>query len=118
MIQTSHYCATCGRQTLHTKARVNHVLHLILSVLTAGLWLFVWAALGMSNSASRTRCAGCGSKPGLQSLKHDAGLAGSATTIRERFASLTAPSSAPTASVVDGEVAPSTWLPPGARPPR
>jgi hypothetical protein len=70
-VQTQHYCATCGRQTLHTKERINHVLHLLLSIVTVGIWaLVVWIPLGMKNSASRTRCTVCGSKPGLESLKH------------------------------------------------
>ena len=69
-VQTSHYCATCQRQTLHTKDRINHILHLILSLLTVGLWaIFVWIPLGGKNSATRSRCTVCGSKPGLASIK-------------------------------------------------
>jgi hypothetical protein len=103
VIQTSHYCATCQRRTLHTKARINHVLHLVLSVLTAGVWLVVWAILGASNSAERTRCTVCGSKPGAGALRHEVASAfGSATSNSGRA----------------GEVPASTWLPPGARPPR
>ncbi|AWH97478.1 hypothetical protein A6048_13700 [Dietzia psychralcaliphila] len=30
--------------------RVNHVLHLILTILTFGLWLPVWAVLAIANS--------------------------------------------------------------------
>lgn len=107
MIQTSHYCATCQRQTLHSKERVNHVLHLILSVLTVGLWVIVWAILGASNSAERTRCTVCGSKPGLGSAKHEIAAAFSGGS----RASASSGSGG-------GEIAPSTWLPPGARPPR
>ena len=29
---------------------VNHVLHLLLSLVTAGLWLFVWLALVLTNN--------------------------------------------------------------------
>lgn len=97
VVQSSAWCATCRRQTLHTKERINHVLHLILSVLTAGIWaLFVWLPLGMKNSASRTRCSVCGSKPGLATVKHD---------VREAFGASDDPP-------------PSTWLPPGATEPR
>jgi hypothetical protein len=32
---------------------VNHLLHLILSVLTAGLWLIVWVVLILSNKRQR-----------------------------------------------------------------
>lgn len=102
VIQTSAYCATCGRQTLHTKQRINHVLHLLLTIITAGLWgLFVWLPLGLTNSSRRAMCTSCGSKPGFASFKHDLGLT------REQ----------PAAAASAGEVAPSTWLPPGARPP-
>lgn len=34
----------------HPRKRVNHILHLILTVLTAGLWLPVWIIISMSNS--------------------------------------------------------------------
>lgn len=33
--------------------KVNHILHLILSVLTAGLWLIVWALLVLTNKRQR-----------------------------------------------------------------
>lgn len=35
---------------------VNHILHLLLSILTAGVWLFVWLGLAMfSSSKSMTK---------------------------------------------------------------
>ena len=37
-----------------TGGRVNHVLHLILSVLTVGFWLIVWAILVLTNRPQRT----------------------------------------------------------------
>jgi hypothetical protein len=33
--------------------RPNHVLHLILSVLTAGLWLIVWAIIAITGGEKR-----------------------------------------------------------------
>lgn len=33
--------------------KVNHILHLILSLLTAGLWLFVWLVLVLTNKQQR-----------------------------------------------------------------
>jgi hypothetical protein len=33
--------------------KVNHVLHLILTLLTAGLWLFVWLVIVITNSGGR-----------------------------------------------------------------
>lgn len=38
---------------LRTGKKVNHVLHIILSVLTAGLWLIVWAILVATNKRQR-----------------------------------------------------------------
>lgn len=34
------------------RKKTNHVLHLLLSVLTAGLWLPVWFLVAFKNSAS------------------------------------------------------------------
>lgn len=31
------------------EAKTNHVLHLILSILTVGLWAFVWVTIGIIN---------------------------------------------------------------------
>lgn len=68
-VQASHYCATCQRQTLHTKPRINNILHLILSVLTLGIWaVLVWIPLGIKNRSTRTRCMVCGTKPSIESL--------------------------------------------------
>ena len=33
--------------------KVNHILHLILSVITAGIWLIVWAILVATNKPQR-----------------------------------------------------------------
>jgi hypothetical protein len=62
--QSSAYCHVCGRQSLFQKPRINHVLHLILSIVTLGLWLFVWAILGIINSGKQPRCTTCGATPG------------------------------------------------------
>jgi hypothetical protein len=59
--QTSRYCDTCGKQTLHTKETPNHILHLLLSIVTLGLWLIVWVAVTIVNSGKRPRCVVCGS---------------------------------------------------------
>lgn len=38
-------CTTCGQPTVHTVQTPNHLLHLLLSIFTAGLWLLVWIVL-------------------------------------------------------------------------
>ncbi len=41
------------RVTLVTEKEINHVLHLILSVFTGGLWLLVWALVYFSAKDTR-----------------------------------------------------------------
>lgn len=62
--QSSAYCHVCGRQSLFQKPRINHVLHLILSLVTLGLWLLVWAILGIINAGKQPRCTTCGATLG------------------------------------------------------
>jgi hypothetical protein len=63
--QSSAYCNVCQRQSLFQKPRINHVLHLILSIVTFGLWLFVWLILGIINAGKEPRCTTCGAAPGM-----------------------------------------------------
>ncbi len=37
------------------KKKTSHVLHLLLCIPTAGLWLIVWAICGLSNSIENRR---------------------------------------------------------------
>ena len=53
-------CKTCGRPTPHLVDRPNHILHLLLSVVTAGLWLIVWLFVGAGEK--KATCTVCGSK--------------------------------------------------------
>lgn len=40
---------------LSKKKKTSHVLHLLLSVVTAGLWVFMWLLCGISNSMENSR---------------------------------------------------------------
>ena len=35
-------CKKCGKMTLHTRTTPNTLLHIFLSIITAGVWLIVW----------------------------------------------------------------------------
>ena len=35
-------CAECNKSTMHYQEKPNHILHLLLSIVTAGIWLIVW----------------------------------------------------------------------------
>lgn len=64
VVQSSGYCQTCGRQSMFVKPRINHVLHLILTIVTIGLWSLVWLTLGIVNAVKGPRCQVCGTKAG------------------------------------------------------
>ncbi len=58
--QTRMWCKTCGGYRLATKACPSHLLHLVLSVLTCGLWLLVWGVVFVVNAFRPYRCISCG----------------------------------------------------------
>src|SRR4051794_31463688 len=69
-VYMTDYCATCGKQSKFEKPRINHVLHLILSVLTLSIWaVVVWLPLGIINSMRGFRCSTCGMKRGTKSAR-------------------------------------------------
>lgn len=53
-------CKQCGERRKVTRSRANHLLHLVLTVLTAGLWIFVW--IGVAVKFGGWRCDTCGSR--------------------------------------------------------
>jgi hypothetical protein len=59
-----HRCRDCGKPTLHLQPATSHVLHLLLSVLTFGLWLPLWLIAALSNG-SRCTCTVCGRGQGI-----------------------------------------------------
>ncbi|MCB1423162.1 MAG: hypothetical protein KDJ69_12000 [Nitratireductor sp.] len=56
-------CASCGETVPITLKTPNHALHVVLSILTMGLWLVVYLAAildsAMNNRFSRKRCPKC-----------------------------------------------------------
>jgi hypothetical protein len=63
-VQTSGWCHVCQQQRMMTKPKINHVLHLILTLVTLGIWVFVWITLAIVNSGKSARCVQCGTKAG------------------------------------------------------
>lgn len=61
--QIMKHCKTCGKSTLHLQKTTSHVLHLLLSVLTAGLWIVIWVLVSISNS-TQGQCTECGRAKG------------------------------------------------------
>ena len=56
----SGFCKKCEQQRKVERPKTNHILHLLLSVITAGIWLIIW--IGVSIKFGGWRCETCGSK--------------------------------------------------------
>ena len=57
-------CSRCGRVTIHSRnvERTNWLLHIVLALVTGGLWLFVALLIAMSNASNKGSwvCSTCG----------------------------------------------------------
>ena len=61
MITETGYCPYCEKQVLIQKKGTSHILHLFLSIITCGAWLFVWLVCGVNNAFfGKWRCSHCG----------------------------------------------------------
>jgi hypothetical protein len=54
------FCKDCGQMRPFEKPKLNWILHLLLTIFTAGLWLLVVALLILDNAFKRFRCRECG----------------------------------------------------------
>lgn len=70
--QVMKHCKVCGEVTMHVQPATSHLLHLFLSVMTAGLWIVIWFFVAQSN-ASQSQCSQCGSTRGLFGTTRSAG---------------------------------------------
>ena len=55
-------CSNCQKQTVHIQKRINHILHLLLSVLCLGLWVIVWIFIALFGNRTPV-CTICGNLP-------------------------------------------------------
>ena len=62
-VQKMRKCAACGRPTMHIQESPNHILHLLLSVVTVGVWLPIWFLISLFKK--KPQCTVCGKEPGL-----------------------------------------------------
>ncbi len=51
-------CRVCRRATVHARKSVNHILHLLLAIITGCLWVPVWLLVAMF--PGRWQCQDCG----------------------------------------------------------
>ena len=53
------YCHNCKKNTVKIRQKPNHILHLLLSLVTFGFWLIVWFFIALFTSDS-SKCTVCG----------------------------------------------------------
>lgn len=64
--QRQAFCPRCDEYRLHTRqaAETHHVVHLILTLVTCGVWLLIWfldiLVTGLDNSRKPYLCSACG----------------------------------------------------------
>jgi hypothetical protein len=58
--QERQWCPECKKYVLAVRPRTNLMLHLLLSVLTMGVWLIVWACTADLGTRKPHRCPVCG----------------------------------------------------------
>lgn len=57
-------CRTCGKPTLHVQPGISHLLHLVLTILSIGMWLPVWILVTL-NAKTEAQCTICGRTKGV-----------------------------------------------------
>ena len=69
--QVMKKCSECRKPTIHIQPKTSHVLHLLLSLITVGIWVPVWLLIALNNSSQAT-CTACGTMTGLFGSKRRA----------------------------------------------
>lgn len=64
MNQKIQFCKVCQKNTTHIGPKTSHLLHLILSLITAGFWLPIWLIISANNN-NQGQCTVCGRTTGL-----------------------------------------------------
>lgn len=54
------YCPNDGKYVLAQMQTPNHILHLLLTLLTLGGWIVVWLIIAVVRSLNGYRCPECG----------------------------------------------------------
>ncbi len=62
MQQLSLQCAKCDAVMPHNAAVTNHILHLLMSLFTIGIWLVVWLVVAVKNADTKAKCVKCGTE--------------------------------------------------------
>ena len=75
------WCFECEHRVLVRRRGVNHLLHLALTVLTAGIWVIVWILTALVHEP--WRCSVCGTKNVRKGERRIAGVQRALAASRE-----------------------------------
>ncbi len=64
MSVSTGFCENCGKQVNLERRDCSHILHLIFTVLTGGLWIPVWIVMALATGPWRCRFCGLACRPG------------------------------------------------------
>ena len=53
------FCENCKKSHIHIRQRPNHVLHLLLTVITFGVWIIIWFFKALFTNTNPV-CSKCG----------------------------------------------------------
>ena len=67
------YCKHCAAERKLERKGTNHILHLLLSIVTFGLWLIVWLFISRLRFGGWV-CSQCGSEDVTTSVPKNAGV--------------------------------------------
>jgi hypothetical protein len=60
--QERQWCPECRKYVLAVRPGTNRIIHLLLSVLTMGVWLIVWACTADLGTRKPCQCPVCGTQ--------------------------------------------------------
>lgn len=60
MKYSTGYCIQCQKQVRIEKTHPNHILHLLLTLITGGFWVIVWFILSFNACMRPWKCPNCG----------------------------------------------------------
>lgn len=56
--EKSGYCKSCQKNVLMRRQGTNHILHLLLSIVTCGFWVIIWILTSIK--VGGWKCPNCG----------------------------------------------------------
>ena len=69
MKYSTGYCKQCQKQMRIEKQNPNHILHLLLTIITGGFWGIIWLLLSLDLMMRSWICPVCGGKVKKNSKK-------------------------------------------------